>query len=212
MASTLLKTRQRHFANLILGNHLSIVQAARAFGIPEDTARKWLKTPYLSKYFAQRQEILQSAATITQHEVIAMLVSHSRADIAEILPDIPIVKKARKAGVSHLIKEIEVRTITKRQADGSPPVVEEVVKLKLHDAQKSLGMLADMLGLKTRSDELETARTAIRVLIDVYGLTPQEAIHKLSAHMPAVHKVASEFVGADTGPIIEMESIQLEKI
>lgn len=211
MALPIPKAKQRRFVNLLLANCLNVAQAAKVFGVPESTARKWLKTPYLSKYLAQKQEILESASTITQHEVIAMLVSHARADVAEVLPDIPIVKKARKAGVSHLIKEIEVRTTTKKAVDGSP-VVEETVKLKLHDAQKSLGLLADMLGLKTRADELETARTAIRVLIDVYKLTPQEAIFKLSAHMPAVHKVASEFVGADTGPVIEMESTQLEKI
>lgn len=145
---------------------------------------------------ARRQEILSSAANVTAAEVIGLLASQLRADIADVLPDEPIVMAARERGVSHLIQQIEVTTMTR--SDGSE---EKKVKLKMVDAGKAAAQLSRLMGLEARDDELERARTAIRSLMALQEISAEEAIIKLSSHFPVVLRLRDEFLGQ---PLIEM--------
>ena len=123
------------------------------------------------------------------------MVALSRADLADILPNDPVIKEARKNGQSHLIKKFEKITVTRTLRNGEKEV-EERVKLEMHDAVKPLLALVDLLGLKTRDDELERARTAIRTAMTLNNLSPEAAILQLSPHYPAVIRLREEFCGA----------------
>lgn len=180
--------------------------ACRAKNVPRKTVESWLKNPAFLAELHKRREILATAADITAIEVIGLIASQMRADIADVLPDEPIVIAARKAGVSHLIKELDVREIVKRSLSTGDDVevVERHVKVKLHDSQKAAQMLTKLMGLEARDDELERTRTAIRTAMAMLDLTADEAILKITPHYPAAPRLREEFAGS-SGPTINVE-------
>lgn len=188
--SVALTAQQRSFINLLLANNFDKAQTAAAKGISVHVMRKWFQNPRFKEYLQQRQAILDSVAEITQQEVVALLVSHARADLGDVLPDEPIIQQARANGVSHLIKKLKVTETEHR--DGR---IEKKVEIEIHDPSKALSLLTDMLGLKNRDDDLERARTAIRAAIALNGFSPEEAIRRLAPHFPAVVRLRDEFCG-----------------
>ena len=193
----LLTSQHRQFAALLLANGGNIQATCRSMGISQQTAYNWSKNKLFAEELARRQEILSCAANVTGAEVIGILASQMRADIADVLPDEELVIAARARGVSHLIRKIKVRTIIRR--DGSE---EKIVELELVDAGKAAIALSKMMGLEARDDAKERARNAIRALMDLKQCSPEEAISILAPHNPTVTQLRDEFAG--TGPIIEI--------
>lgn len=168
-----------------------------------NTARNWLSRADVKEFLAQHQEIIGNCVSITAAEVLGRLISLSRADIGDILPDVDVVKEARRNGVSHWIKKIKKRTIHRKGGE-----TEEIVELEIHDSAKALVQACKLMGLEARDDELDRARTAIRVAMDLNGWSAEEAISRLAPHYPGVVKVRDEFLG--TGPVIDLEAGLLE--
>lgn len=147
-----------------------------------------MRSPEFRAELARRQEILAGAANVMTAEVIGFLASRMRADIADILPDVEVIKKAREKGISHWIKEYEETTTHK--ADGSK---ETRVKLKMVDADKSTALLSKILGLEFRDDAKDRARNAIRGIMALNQCSPHEAIVILAPHNPLVVTLRDEF-------------------
>ena len=195
MKSSALSIAQQSFIHSLLANGYRVAETAKAKGINPTTASRWLAQPSIKAYLEQCQAIVGNISNVTAAEVVGRLVALSRADLADILPNDPVIKEARKNGQSHLIKKFEKITVTRTLRNGEKEV-EERVKLEMHDAVKPLLALVDLLGLKTRDDELERARTAIRTAMTLNNLSPEAAILQLSPHYPAVIRLREEFCGA----------------
>lgn len=196
MASTRLTAVHRQFIALLGANNFNLDATCRAFGIVRDTAQKWMRQKEFKEELSRRQEILAAAANVTGVEVMGILASQLRADIADILPDEEIVKEARKRGVSHLIHSIEIKTITRKGGDE-----EKTVKIKMVDATKAAIQLSKLLCLEIRDDAKERARTAIRGIMDLNKCTAEEAIAVLAPHNPVVAQLRDEFCN---GPVIDI--------
>ena len=200
MASTRLTAVHRQFIALLGAHNFNIDATCRGFGITRDTAMKWMRQKDFKEELARRQEILAAAANVTAAEVIGTLASQLRADIADILPENEIVKKARARGVSHLIQQIEYTEITKPNG-----AVEKKTKIKMVDAGKAAIQLSKLLALEIRDDAKERARTAIRALMDMNKCTAEEAISVLAPHNPIVAQLRDEFVN---GPVIDILKLE----
>lgn len=193
-----LNAAHRQFVALLLANNGNIDATCRALRVIPQTARNWMQQKDFAAELARRQEILSAAANVTAVEVIGTLASQMRADIADILPDDPIVEAARKRGVSHLIQSIKIKTITRQNGDE-----ERNVEIKMVDASKAAVQLSKLMGLEARDDAKERARTAIRALMDMKGCSAEEAISILAPHNPHVIHLRDEFAG-NSAAIIEI--------
>lgn len=184
---------------IALGGNLSV--AAQASGITVRAAQLAMKRTAVREYLDQRIRILSEAGSASINELMSLLVSHARADIADILPDVEIVRQARKAGVSHLIKSIRVKR--KTHPDGT---VEEDVDLAMVDSQKALKQLCHIMGLDDpfRDDELERTRKALHTAMAIMNLSAEEAILKITPHFPAAPRLRDEFIGK---PIVDMHEL-----
>lgn len=190
-------SRHRQFIALLCANNGNIEATCRSQNVSRQTAANWLKQKDFAEELARRQEILSTAANVTGAEVIGILASQMRADIADVLPDEPIVLAARERGVSHLIRKIKVRTITRPSGDE-----ERTVELELVDAGKAATTLAKLMGLENRDDSKERARSAIRALMDLKQCSAEQAISILAPHNPTVTALRDEFAGSNA--IIEI--------
>jgi hypothetical protein len=104
-------------------------------------------------------------ARIHTDEVIGTLASHMRADIALIVPDNPIVQRAREAGVSHWIKRLTI----KEYWDKSKGAVVQETSVELHSSQAAAKQLCAVMGLNVNSQKnpYDLARAAYeRLLLD----------------------------------------------
>lgn len=201
----ILHAQQRQFIQKFVALNCDISATCRATRTNLRTANTWFKRPYFIKHLNQRQMILSNAADLTAAEVIGVLASHLRADIADVLPDDPIVKAAKEAGVSHLIQQIEVVEQIKR-VRGKDDVIERRTKIKMVDSGKAAQQLSKLLGLESRDDEIERARNGIRAIMAMKGCSAEEAISIAMPHFPAAIKLRDEFAG--NGPVIEMNQIE----
>jgi hypothetical protein len=158
--------------------------AARASEITVRAAQIALKKTAVREYLDQRVGLLSEASTASANEVISVLVSHMRADIADVFPDEPIVRKAREAGVSHLIKRIKVR----EDKHGN-----RTIEIELHDSQKAANTLARIFGI-VGEDDPQKARSALKLYMELQKCSAEVAIVALAPHIPAVLRVRDEFV------------------
>lgn len=207
MKAGYLNAKKRAFIALLLANNMNIEATCKARSISVPTARKWFRENDFKAELQRRQDILSAAADITAHELIGLFVTQARADMADILPDNPIVKEARLRGVSHLIKKIEVIEEIERKPNGTTgTVLKRRTKIELVDASKAAIQLCKLMGLEMRDDELERARTAVRTCMAMKGCSPEEAISILVPHFPAVIRLRDEFAGKLS--VIDIERIE----
>lgn len=185
--------QQRDFVAAYLSLNCDFESTCRAKKVNRNTAQRWFKDARFLEHLNKRQAIIASIADITAAEVIGTLVSQMRADIADIFPDNPVLRKASAAGVSHLIKKLKVTT--RKNGD-------EHIEIELVDSNKAAVQLSKLMALETRDDEMERARLAIRAVMAMKGCSALEAIHIVAPHVPAVLKLRSEF---DTEPTIEID-------
>ncbi len=90
-------------------------------------------------------------AELNTNEIIGTLVSHMRADLADICPDDPTLQAAKEAGVSHLIKKIrrKERFIPR---EGQEPEREVITEIEVHDSQSAAKHLIGVFGLEKRPE------------------------------------------------------------
>jgi hypothetical protein len=119
---------------------------------------------------------------IDTREVIGTLVSHMRGDLAEVVPNDEFLKEAKRNGVSHLIKELE---ITKRQVIGAneddPGAIETKYKIKIHDSQSAAKHLTTVFGLEkakeTHPNDVErNKREEVRKYLFEQGLLTSDTV------------------------------------
>lgn len=123
-------------------------QAALDAGYAETTANvdvyAMLEKPWMKARIAER--IAESQ--IDSNEIIGTLVSHMRADLADIYPDDEILQAAKAAGVSHLIKKIRRRERFIPNGSGREPDREVTTEIEVHDSQSAAKHLASVFGLE----------------------------------------------------------------
>jgi phage terminase small subunit len=155
--------RQKLFTESFLetGN---ATKAAIEAGYSEKTARQ-IGSENLSKPdIKERIEARIKDSQVTADEVIGVLASHLRADIGDLYPDLPVVKRAKEMGVSHLIRKV----VVKRYYDKLLKSEVEEVSLEIHNSQSAAKQLANMLGLERQKapNPLGAARAAYDRLVE----------------------------------------------
>jgi phage terminase small subunit len=130
---------------------------------------------------ARIQERIRESQVNT-NEIIGTLVSHMRGDLAEVVPNDEFLKEAKRNGVSHLIKELE---ITKRQVIGAneddPGAIETKYKIKIHDSQSAAKHLTTVFGLEkakeTHPNDVErNKREEVRKYLFEQGLLTSDTV------------------------------------
>lgn len=92
-----------------------------------------------------RRRVLLEHAQVESGEVVGLLASHMRGDMADLLPEDAFLAQAKARGVSGLIRELE---ITERLIIGKgdePPVRERHYKIKLHSSQDAAAKLGALM-------------------------------------------------------------------
>lgn len=141
-------------------------------------------------------------AQIDPQEVVGTLVSHMRADFADLLPEDAFVQEARRNGVSHLLKELEIteRSIAAElDREGkvlTPATTERKYKIKIHDSYSAARQLCSVFGLNKKEgenpeDEKARVERAIDAYIERTGATRDVAIRNLIPFLPEVSKYAN---------------------
>jgi phage terminase small subunit len=141
-------------------------------------------------------------AGVDKSEVIGTLVSHMRADFADILPDDKFIQQARANGVSHLLKELEITErsipaeVDEEGEEVQPVILERKYKIKIHDSYSAAKQLCSVFGLNKKEgenpeDEKVRVETAIRTYIERTGASRDVAIKNLTPFIPEVSKYAN---------------------
>jgi phage terminase small subunit len=190
--------KHRLFVDYYFLAKCNVVRAAELAGVPLRTAHSIIVRPEIKLLIEQRQADLAATTMFGASEVVALLISQARSDIADLMPDEPILKEARKNGLSRQVKKIKIKeTVRRVQSEESEGEEEEVidrnVELEMYSAQDALKTLARIFGLDAQ-DELERGRTAIKMYCEMKDCGPEEAIIALAPHVPAVIKVKDEFL------------------
>lgn len=126
-----LTSKQEQFVEGVL-RHGNMTRAAREAGYahPDPQAFETLRNPKVRERIEARREQAMREAQVHTDEIIGTLVSHMRTDVTHLLDENGELdlKGAINAGVSHLIKEVTVKTDALTGAVTSRTV-------KLHDSQ-----------------------------------------------------------------------------
>jgi len=99
-------------------------------------------------------------ARIKNNEILGTLASHMRADLADIFPDNEILRAAKRAGYSHLIRKLKQRERFIPTEAGKPPIREVITEIEIHDSQAAAKYLARVRGLEQapRENDADVAR------------------------------------------------------
>lgn len=161
--------KQQRFTEEVLKDG-NATRAARAAGYkhPNVQGAQNLVKPSIQARIQARLE----DAKVQTNEVIGTLASHMRADIAEILPDNEILRRAKKAGLSHLIKKM--KTTERFTRDGERIVTHE---FEMYSAQEAAKQLCAVFGLNKLPgiNPNEAAREALRSILSETGLSEEKA-------------------------------------
>jgi hypothetical protein len=161
-----LTNKREMFIENYLSNGNNGKRAAEAAGYAKGHAAETEASRLLRNAEIQERVRARVAESRVQtDEVIGTLVSQMRADIAEILPDNPIVAAASARGVSHWIKKLIVKEYYDKRKDA---VVKETT-IELHSSQAAAKQLCTIMGLDTapQKNPYDLARAAYeRLLLD----------------------------------------------
>jgi phage terminase small subunit len=102
-------------------------------------------------------------AGVQTNEVIGTLVSHMRADLADVYPEHPLLKRAKAAGISHWIRKLTI----KEYFDKSKQATVTETSVELHNAQTAAKQLCAVMGLEVAAakNPYDAARAAYERLI-----------------------------------------------
>jgi hypothetical protein len=119
-------------------------------------------------------------AGVQTNEVIGTLVSHMRADLADVYPEHPLLKRAKAAGVSHWIRKLTV----KEYFDKSKQAVVTETSVELHNAQTAAKQLCAVMGLEVAAakNPYDAARAAYeRLLLEHPGIEKRVIADRVGA-------------------------------
>ncbi len=139
-----LTAKQEKFAEGVV-RHGNLTKAAREAGYsdPNMQGSRLLTNTDIRERIERRREQAMREAKVHTDEIIGLLVAHMRGDITYLLDENGELdlKMATEAGVSHLIKELTVKT---------DPVLGHVTSrtVKIHDSQAAARALCEVFGLK----------------------------------------------------------------
>lgn len=158
---------------------------------------------YIKTQVARRMTDARSKAGIHTDAIVGSLVEIMQASPADILPDHPILQKAKENQVDHLIKKIVITPIkigirtrtNKDKSVTSSPVIKDRVELEMYSRLDAISQLRDNFGMKqepransfeeTKRQEVEREvqnimategcdePTAAKMLLDNIGDAPQ---------------------------------------
>ncbi len=178
MSENRLTAKQEKFVENYLSNGGNGTQAAGDAGYrhpnkrgPENVVKSGIR-----ERIAERMQ----EARIHTDEVIGTLASHMRADIGEIMPDNPVVRQAKAAGVSHWIRKLTV----KEYFDKSKQAVVTETTVELHNAQTAAKQLCAVMGLDVapQKNPYDLARAAYeRLLLEHPGIEKRVIADRVGA-------------------------------
>lgn len=111
---------------------------------------------YIKAQVARRMTDARAKAAIHTDSIVGSLVEIMQASPADILPDHPVLQKAKENGVDHLIRELSITPIrvgerTRKNKDGTvttSPVIREKIDLKMYSRLDAIAQLRDNFGMK----------------------------------------------------------------
>lgn len=142
-------------------NGKSAAQAARDAGYSEKSAKgtiyRLIKSPEteakinegLKRLRLNDKKIMPrfELSSFNTDEIIGTLVGQMRGDLAFVLPESPILRRASRLGVSQSIKKLKTKTRLIPQKDGML-IQEEVIYVELHSSLRAAVELCKIFGLK----------------------------------------------------------------
>jgi hypothetical protein len=168
-----LSERYEAFAQNFVANGGKRREAAEAAGCPSGMVASVAASRMLrNEQVRERIKELEAQSVSSTSEVLGTLASQMRADAADFFEegDNPIVDRARRLGVSHLIKELDITERFIPNGPGREPTREVRTKLKLYDAQSAARTLGKYKGLEVapKENDADVTRRAegFRALVD----------------------------------------------
>ena len=139
----------------------SAAQAARDAGYSEKSAKgtiyRLIKSPETKRKINEdlkrarlndkKVEKGFESISLNTDEFIGTLVGQMRGDLAFVLPESPLLRRASKLGVSQSIKRLKTKTRLIPQPDGLV-IQEEIVDIELYSSQRAAIELCKIFGLK----------------------------------------------------------------
>lgn len=180
-------------------------------GIKAGYSKSYMRSPiyaggtadWIKAEVARRQQAAMERSGVHTDVIVGHLVEIMEASIADIMPDHPLMKKARANGVDHLIKKFVVTPTkcgSKKRTlkDGTvveTPLIKEKVEIEMYPRDAAIAQLRDNFGMKqeprantfeeTRRQEVERELksimakdhcdkpTAAKKLLEAIGDAPQ---------------------------------------
>ena len=113
----------------------SLQEAGREAGYSENTLKgKIYKIAESAEYQATIQAHIEGAQIHTE-EIIGVLISHMRGDIADFFPEDELLQQAKKGGISHLIKKVKRKPVVAGFDKDQNPIFAYETELEIQDQQ-----------------------------------------------------------------------------
>lgn len=148
-----LTTKQRLFVEAYFANDFNATQAAIQAGYSERSARaiaaENMAKPAISRAISLRMKSALASIEVDANEVLRLLVSHMRGNMADFIdPDTLAIdfKKAKAAEKLHLVKKFKCTTMLRTTPDGND-IQTDTVEFELYDAQAAAVHLGKHLDL-----------------------------------------------------------------
>lgn len=167
----ILTLREERFVEFVAQGK-SLTDAALEAGYSEKTARaigqENLTKPVLQQALQQRIQGLK-AETDEIHRLLALHLRGDMGDLVDCLDDDGdfSLSRAKRLGLSRLIKKFKPRTTRRVDKDGSE-TIEKTVDIELYSAQEAAKVLADIHGLKQapKTNEADVLRERAKGLFE----------------------------------------------
>ena len=164
MSENRLTAKQEKFVENYLSNGNNGKRAAEDAGYAKGHAAETEASRLLrNAEIQERVRARVAEAGVQTNEVIGTLVSHMRADLADIDPEHPLLKRAKAAGVSHWIRKLTI----KEYFDKSKQAVVTETTVEIHNSQTAAKQLCAVMGLEVAAakNPYDAARAAYERLI-----------------------------------------------
>ncbi len=175
MSEDKLTNKQKMFVENYLSGGYNGKRAAEDAGYAKGHAAETEASRLLrNAEIQERVRARVAEAGVQTNEVMGTLVSHMRADLADVYPEHPLLKRAKAAGVSHWIRKLTV----KEYFDKSKQAVVTETSVELHNAQTAAKQLCAVMGLEVAAakNPYDAARAAYERLLLEYPLVEKRVV------------------------------------
>lgn len=193
----------------------NVAEAARVLGIEYRTLRQWASGVNVSQethsdYSANaRMRVCERLKTIhaTTDEVLSLLASHLRVDIADLSdcfkPNGQIdLDAAKRFGVSRSIKKLKHRATPRPLPNGEGIEYEFMTEIELHDPQGAAQKLINVYGMTKQPDENPAKLERIEVLRREAGRKHAELVGEKGWTIERANQLIAE-VYPEVSPLIQ---------